>query len=173
MSEKLTMVSVRRLPRLRLRVGGKFFITVGVLVPAVLATAAVGATGLERMAASNHQLYNHSLAVSQHAAAVTVDVLRIQETSLYQVAVTDHQVDAELTAEIDQVLIPRAQQALVVLHGDLGDQAVGRQRFSQMDAGLQQVLTDLSNRAKTAQSASPSARPSSKATARPSPTPSP
>lgn len=161
MSEKLTMVSVRRLPRLRLRVGGKFFITVGVLVPAVLATAAVGATGLERMAASNHQLYNHSLAVSQHAAAVTVDVLRIQETSLYQVAVTDHQVDAELTAEIDQVLIPRAQQALVVLHGDLGDQAVGRQRFSQMDAGLQQYLklrASSAFAAATAVAATPAAR---------------
>jgi len=162
-SEKASMVFVLRpvRQRLRLRVGGKFFITVGVLVPAVLATAAVGATGLERMAASTDHLYNHSLAVSQHAAAVTVDMLSIQETSLYQVAVTDPQMDAELTAEIDQVLVPRAQQALVVLHGDLGDQAVRRQRFSQMDAGLQQYLKlrgSSAFAAATAVAATPAAR---------------
>ncbi len=136
------MVLVRQRPqsRPRLRVGAKFFITVGVLVPAVLATAAVGASGLERMHTNTDTLYTHSLAVSQHSAAVTVAMLGIQESTLYQVAVDDPQLDAELTAELDQVLIPRAQQALVVLHSDLAGNESRRQHFDRIEAGLRQYL---------------------------------
>ena len=136
------MVLVRQRPQLRprLRVGAKFFITVGVLVPAVLATAAVGASGLERMHTNTDTLYTHSLAVSQHSAAVTVAMLGIQESTLYQIAVDDPQLDAELTAELNQVLIPRAQQALVVLHSDLAGNESRRQHFDRIKAGLRQYL---------------------------------
>ena len=48
--------------RLRLRVGAKFFLAVGVLVLAVLTIAGVGAVGLARMAQRTTLFYDRSSA---------------------------------------------------------------------------------------------------------------
>jgi diguanylate cyclase (GGDEF)-like protein len=135
------MVRLRRFgSRLRPRVGGKLFLAVGVLVPAVLAIAAVGALGLGRMAARTDVLYSHSLAVCQHSADVAAAAAAIHETSLYQVAVHDVHLNAELDAELDQVLIPRLTQTIMVLRHDYEDQPARQLTVDRITAGLGQYL---------------------------------
>jgi hypothetical protein len=92
--------------RLRLRVGAKFFLAVGVLVLAVLTIAGVGAVSLARMAQRTTLFYDRSFAISQHAADVVAAADAIHETALYQVAVHDPRLRAQLNAELDQLLIP-------------------------------------------------------------------
>ncbi len=127
-------------PRLRPRVGAKFFMSVGVLVPAVLVVAGVGALGLERMAEQTNVLAGHSLAVSQHSADVVAGIYAIQETSLYGVAVHDQPLNDQLRAELDQTLVPDAQRAITVLRGDFAGEPEHLQAVARIEAGLQAYL---------------------------------
>ena len=122
--------------RLRLRVGAKFFLAVGVLVLAVLTIAGVGAVGLARMAQRTTLFYDHSFAVSQHAADVVAATFAIHETALYQVAVHDPKLRAQLNAELDQLLIPRAQETISVLRGDFAGQPGQQRSVDRIEAGL-------------------------------------
>src|SRR5664279_4922590 len=122
--------------RLRLRVGAKFFLAVGVLVLAVLTIAGVGAVGLARMAQRTTLFYDRSFAISQHAADVVAATDAIHETALYQVAVHDPRLRAQLNAELDQLLIPRAQEAISVLRGDYAGQPGQQRSVDRIEAGL-------------------------------------
>ena len=122
--------------RLRLRVGAKFFFAVGVLVLAVLTIAGVGAVGLARMAQRTTLFYDRSFAISQHAADVVAATFAIHETALYQVAVDDPRLRAQLNAELDQLLIPRAQEAISVLRGDFAGQPGQQRSVDRIEAGL-------------------------------------
>jgi diguanylate cyclase (GGDEF)-like protein len=135
------MVLLARFRRwLRPRVGGKFFLAVGALVLAVLAVAAVGVAGLGRMDTRTDLLFGHSLAVSQHSADVASAAAAIHETSLYQVAVQDLRVNTELDAELNQVMIPRAVEAITVLRRDYADQPVQLATVDRITVGLDEFV---------------------------------
>jgi diguanylate cyclase (GGDEF)-like protein len=137
-------MSHERDARLRLRVGGKFLLTIGVLVPAVLTIAGVGGLGLQRMSQRTDELYGRGLAVSQHTAAVVSATLTIHETALFQVAVSDPRRNDQLTNELDFLLIPDEQRAIALLRADY----LGRpQQLGQVDDITAKLQTYLDLRA--------------------------
>jgi diguanylate cyclase (GGDEF)-like protein len=126
--------------RLRPRVGAKFLLGIGVLVLAVLAVAGVGLFGLSRMAQRTNLLYTDGLAASQHSADVTAATDAVHETALYQVAVDDPTLNAQLRDELDQLLLPRAQETIDVLRADYADEPARQGTVDQIEAGLRQYL---------------------------------
>lgn len=118
------------------RVGPKFFLTISVLVPAVLAIAAVGAAGLQRMAASTDVIHNRNFVESEHAADVVSAAFAIHEAAMYQVAAHDRLLLGQLSDKIDTDLIPQVQAAITVLRTDYVDEPAGQALVDRMAAGL-------------------------------------
>lgn len=121
--------------RLHPRVGGKFVLTVGVAVPAVLAVAVVGGMGLRALDDRTNELFDRSLPVTQHTAHVVRAASAIHETALYQVAVLDPQRDQQLTDELDQVLLPDLASAVAVLRDDYAFGSPERAHVDEISAG--------------------------------------
>ncbi len=122
--------------RLAPRVGGKFVLTVGVAVPAVLAVAVVGALGLRTLDARSDELYSGSLPVTQHAEHVVRAASAVHETALYQVAVHDPQRDQQLGDELDQLLLPELREAVAVLRADYPVGSPQRADVDRLTAGV-------------------------------------
>jgi len=110
--------------RLRLGVGGKFLLILGVLVPAVVAVAVVAGLGLRRVHDGTATLADRRLRTVQHTADLVSAAYALHETALLQIAADSPEMDASVNTELDEVLIPRFEAADVALRGDyVGDQA--------------------------------------------------
>ncbi len=122
--------------RLQPRVGGKFVLTVGVAVPAVLAVAVVGGMGLRSLDDRSNELYGRSLPLQQHTERVVRAASAIHETALYQVAVQDPRTDQQLSDELDQLLLPELQADVAVLRGDYAIGSAQRRDVERLTAGI-------------------------------------
>jgi diguanylate cyclase (GGDEF)-like protein len=101
--------------RLRLRVGVKFAISVGVLLLAVLAVAGVGGVGLTRMDAQTNQLFDDDLALALRLADLKAGLDDVEKSVLQLVPMVESGPTSRLEAELDQVLIPRVRQEIAAV----------------------------------------------------------
>jgi diguanylate cyclase (GGDEF)-like protein len=109
--------------RFRLGVGGKFLLILGVLVPAVMAVAVVAGLGLRRMHDGTTTLTDERLRTVQHSADLVSAAYALHETALLQIAADSPEMDASVNTELDEVLIPRFENADMALRADYaGDQ---------------------------------------------------
>ena len=104
--------------RLRLGVGGKFLLILGVLVPAVAGVAVVAGLGLRRMHESTTTLSDRRLRTVQDSADLVSGAYALHETALFQIAADSPPTDEEVNTELDNVLIPRFQAAVLALRSD-------------------------------------------------------
>ncbi len=104
--------------RLRLGVGGKFLLILGVLVPAVAGVAVVAGLGLRRMHESTTTLSDQRLRTVQDSADLVSGAYALHETALFQIAADSPPTDEEVNTALDNVLIPRFQAAVLALRSD-------------------------------------------------------
>jgi diguanylate cyclase (GGDEF)-like protein len=101
--------------RLRLRVGGKFFLVVAVLVASLLGTAAIGAVAQAKMKTEAEKLYTGSILGMERLAALTTSVTDAGWTALQMIPTTDPGRLAELNAQLYNEIVPRADRQVSAL----------------------------------------------------------
>jgi len=109
------MGGYRGLTRLRLRVGGKFFLVLAVLVASLLATAAIGAVAQARMKTEAEHLYTGSILGMERLAVLNTSVIDASWAALEMIPTTDPARLAKLNAQLNDELVPRIDQQLATL----------------------------------------------------------
>jgi hypothetical protein len=136
------MNSLRQLPvsRLRLSVGAKFLLAVGVLVLAVAGVAGVGAIGLARMNVQIQRLQSDGVATTQHVAALRAALHDVDKSGLRRNSALNPDQLVELNAELDQDLIPHVRQEISAVRSLNSGEAHMVQDLGQLEAGLAEFL---------------------------------
>jgi diguanylate cyclase (GGDEF)-like protein len=98
-----------------LRLGHKVVIAVGVLVPAVVTIASAALYGLSEVHHTSRHLYEDTLVATAAAARLDNALAVVAERSVEAAASTDPAQVAALATELDQVWVPRANDALDAL----------------------------------------------------------
>ncbi len=110
--------SRRDLPqRARLRVGGKFFLAVGIVLLAMLAVTVTGALGLARMQQKVGLLYDDNILTTQATTSLELALANVENVALQQISTVDVAREAKLDQTLDEVLIPRVEQQLHAVAG--------------------------------------------------------
>jgi len=146
-------------------VGGKFLLTLGVLLPAVIGVAVIGLSGVQTMHRSALTLADERLHGVQATADLVSATYALHETALLQLAADTPAMDASVTAELDQTLIPEFENAVGVSERDYAGQPDDLAMVRRITQGLQSYLqlrqqdsTDLSSRTSTAGTATADGR---------------
>ena len=92
------------------------------MVPAVLAVAAVGGVGLQRIHRGTTILADDRLRTVQDNADLVSAAYALHETALLQLAADSPETDACVSTELDQTLIPRFESAFTTLRRDYAQQ---------------------------------------------------
>jgi GGDEF domain-containing protein/HAMP domain-containing protein len=121
-------------------VGGKFLITIGIVIPAVMGIAVVGVVGVQTMHRSTLTLTDERLRGVQASADLVSATYALHETALLQLAADTPAMDASVTAELDQSLIPRFESAVSVIERDDSGRADDLAKVRQIVDGLQAYL---------------------------------
>ena len=95
----------------------KFTAAIGVLVAAVLVIAAVAIVGMAQMIRQENALFDRDVATAQHSADLVIATLNVHESALYELATIDPKTEADLTAEMNGILLPAVQQACAATFG--------------------------------------------------------
>ncbi|HZZ20862.1 MAG TPA: MCP four helix bundle domain-containing protein, partial [Opitutaceae bacterium] len=96
----------------RLRVGGKFFLAVGIVLLAMLGVTASGALGLGRMKAQVNQLYDDNIVTSEATTSLELSLGEVEKAALEQISSIDPARQAALNQGLDETLIPDVEQDL-------------------------------------------------------------
>ena len=96
--------------RVRLRVGGKFFLAVGIVLLAMLGVTASGAVGLARLQSKIDLLYDDNIVTSQATTGLELALANVEQIALEQVATVDPTRKAVLDRDLDEDLIPRVDR---------------------------------------------------------------
>lgn len=96
----------------RLRVGGKFFLAVGIVLLAMLGVTASGTLGLGRMKAQVNQLYDDNIVTSEATTNLELSLNDVEKAALEQIATIDAGRQAVLDQQLDETLIPAVEQHL-------------------------------------------------------------
>jgi diguanylate cyclase (GGDEF)-like protein len=135
--------------RLRLRVGGKFFLVLAVLVASLLAIAAIGALAQARMKTEAKQLYTGSILSMERLAALNTSVIDASWAALEMIPTNDADRLAKLNAQLYGELIPQIDQQLSTLQEGAAtpEERVGS---SQIGSGWQDFKSVIASAAFTA-----------------------
>jgi diguanylate cyclase (GGDEF)-like protein len=98
--------------RARLRVGGKFFLAVGIVLLAMLGVTASGAVGLARLQTQIDLLYSDNIVTSQATTGLELALGDVEKVALQQVATVEPTRQAVLNRDLDQDLIPQVDRQL-------------------------------------------------------------
>src|SRR3954471_16642296 len=126
--------------RIRLGVGGKFLLILCVLVPAVVAVAVVAGLGLRRMHDGTTTLTDKRLRTVQHSADLVSAAYALHETALLQIAADSPEMDASVNTELDEVLIPRFENADMALRADYAGDQRSLTELQRIQQGLKPYL---------------------------------
>jgi diguanylate cyclase (GGDEF)-like protein len=102
----------RTMPRLGLRVGGKVFLAVAVLVAAMLMVAGVGLVGLGQTHRAATELYQDKVLSSGRTAVLSTALAALAVGSLREVQTTSIGSLDRQDADLDQVRLPRVLTAI-------------------------------------------------------------
>jgi diguanylate cyclase (GGDEF)-like protein len=124
----------------RLRVRGKFLVTVAVLVSSVFAVAMVGVAGVQRMHRETTALTEQRLRTVQDSADLVSAAYQLHETALLQLAADTPQMDASVNTEVDQTLVPGFEDAVAALRQDYANRPAALAEVARIHQGLQPYL---------------------------------
>jgi diguanylate cyclase (GGDEF)-like protein len=99
----------------------RFFVGLGLLVAAVVATALLGVTGLSSVDRANRQVFQDNFRTSQATSLVASDLERVEVLSLEAIGAPNVRTAEDLRAELTRITIPRASAsiaALLLAHAD-------------------------------------------------------
>jgi diguanylate cyclase (GGDEF)-like protein len=122
--------------RARLRVGGKFFLAVGIVLLAMLGVTASGVLGLARLQTQIDGLYGDNTVTSQATTDLELTLDDIELVALEHVATVDRARRAVLDRDLDEDLLPRLERQVTVVSQRIGTDPQGTAR-------LQAIATDL------------------------------
>lgn len=128
------------MPRLRLRVGAKFSLAVGLLLPAILVVAVLGSFGLSRLNTKVQTLYADNQLTTQRTADLAGALDDVDESALQLIPTLRVEEQARLNAELDQALIPRVHQAVADLRRSFVREPRSLERLDRIEAGLARFL---------------------------------
>jgi diguanylate cyclase (GGDEF)-like protein len=120
---------------LRLRVGGKFSLAVGVVLLAMLTVTLAGSLGLARMEEQISALYDDNIVTSQETTQLELALRQANGTALQLIVTADPQRKAALEAGLDEAEIPLIEQQLSTLNDLIGHDPGAPER-------LQAIATD-------------------------------
>ena len=110
------------------------------MVPAVLAVAAVGGVGLQRIHRGTTILADDRLRTVQDNADLVSAAYALHETALLQLAADSPETDACVSTELDQTLIPRFESAFTTLRRDYARQPDALRQVDRIHDGQQPYL---------------------------------
>jgi diguanylate cyclase (GGDEF)-like protein len=132
--------------RLRLRVGGKFFLVLAVLVASLLATAAVGAVAQAKMRTEARELYTGSALCMERLAALTTSVTDASWAALAMIPTTDPSRLAKLRAQLYDQIVPQVDRDVSVLqqNADTPEEVAGSDQIGVDWQAFKAVITSTS-----------------------------
>ena len=119
----------------------RFFVGLGLLVAAVVATALLGITGLSAVNRANRQVFHDNFRTSQATSLVASRLARVEVLSLEAIEAPNVRTAENLRAELNQVTIPAASasiDALMRIHA--GDPAAEHAQIAVIAAGWRRFL---------------------------------
>jgi len=119
----------------RFRVSQKLLGAVGVLLVAMIAVSVAAVIGLGRMAAEARTLYEEDATTAQASADLVAATLTVHESALYELATDDPGTVADLSAEMDDELLPDVYVAIRELR-----ERENRPEIADIEHGLQEYL---------------------------------
>jgi diguanylate cyclase (GGDEF)-like protein len=124
----------------RLRVGGKFFLAVGIVLLAMLGVTAGGAFGLARMQGQVNRLYDDNILTSQATTGLELSLNAVEKTALEQIATIDPARQAILDRQLDETLIPDVEQRLGRVSGLIATDPGAPTRIAAISGDFDQYL---------------------------------
>lgn len=125
----------------RLRIGAKFFLVLGAVIPMVLALAAVALVGLGRANDATDQIYGHNLRVTALTGELEAYLDDAAESALQIIPTDSPVVRRRLIRELDGQTVPRVNRAIKELRSaSSGDSARDRRRVEQIASGWRSFL---------------------------------
>jgi len=122
------------------RVGGKFLLAVGLVLPAVLGVAAVGALGTARLHQQVTSIETDNMRTT-HLVADLVDGLQHVEAAALLLTATYAASDVtELNAELEEQLLPELHSDFATLETVYADEPSALARLNRIRAGFQRYL---------------------------------
>ena len=119
----------------------RFFVGLGLLVAAVVATALLGITGLSAVNRANRQVFQDNFRTSQATSLVASRLARVEVLSLEAIEAPNVRTAENLRAELNQVTIPAASasvDALMRIHA--GDPAAEHAQIALIPASWRRFL---------------------------------
>jgi diguanylate cyclase (GGDEF)-like protein len=93
----------------------RFFVGLGLLVAAVVATALLGVTGLSAVDRANRQVFEDNFRTSQATSLIASDVAHVEVLSLEAIKAPNARTAEALRAELSQIAIPGASASIAAL----------------------------------------------------------
>jgi diguanylate cyclase (GGDEF)-like protein len=116
--------------RSRLRVGGRFFLAVGIVLLSVLAVTTSGAVGLVRMKAQIDQSISDNLRTSEETTSLQLALDGVDKVALEQINSVSPSRRAVLDQALDERLIPAVQLHLETVAGLIAADPHGNERIA-------------------------------------------
>jgi diguanylate cyclase (GGDEF)-like protein len=126
--------------RARLRVGGKFFLAVGLVLLAMLGVTISGAVGLGRMKAKVNLLYTDNIVTSEATTNLELSVDDVEKVALQQISTTDPARKAALDEQLDETLIPDVEQHISDVSTLIAGDPLAPQRISTISVDFDRYL---------------------------------
>jgi diguanylate cyclase (GGDEF)-like protein len=124
----------------RVRVGGKFFLAVGIVLLAMLAVTMSGALGLDRMRGQVNRLYDDNIVTSEATTDLELSLNAVEKVALEQIATVDPSRQATLDRQLDDTLIPDVEQRLDRVSGLIAGDPNAPARMAAISNGFDQYL---------------------------------
>jgi diguanylate cyclase (GGDEF)-like protein len=127
--------------RARIRVGGKFFLAVGIVLLAMLGVTASGAVGLARLQSQIDLLYSDNIVTSQATTGLELALGDVEKVALQQVATVDPTRQAVLDRDLDEDLVPEVDRQLSAVSDLISDDPHGAERVKSISDDFDSYLS--------------------------------